>query len=95
MTLTSPHDDGVAALVADLIDRLQTIEPDFPLRVVPLRITVFTPVAQRLAREPDRARSLMIQKEAIAAWNVELDRRFDAALRDRSIVDVPLLRRPR
>lgn len=93
VTLTSPHDDRVATLVADLIDRLQAIEPNFPLRVVPLRITVFTPVAQRLAREPDRARSLAIQDEAIAAWNAELDRRFDVSLRTLPICDVPLVRR--
>ena len=95
VTLTSPHDDDVAALVADLIDRLQAIDPNFPLRVVPLRITVFTPVAQRLAREPDRARSLAIQEDAIAAWNAELGRRFDASLRSRPICDVPLARSAR
>lgn len=95
VTLTSPRDDGVAALVADLIDRLQAIDLNFPLRVVPLRITVFTPVAQRLAREPDRARSLAIQEEAIAVWNAELDRRFDASLRTRPICDVPLARSAR
>lgn len=95
VTLTSPHDDGLATLVADLIDRLQLIDTNFPLRVVPLRITVFTRVAQRLSREPDRARSLAIQEQAIAAWNAELDRRFDASLRTRPICEVPLMRSAR
>lgn len=90
VTLTSPHDDRVAAGVADLIDRLQEVDTHFPLRVVPLRIQVFTPVAQRLARDADRERSLRVQEEAIAAWSHEIERRFDPALRSRSICHVPL-----
>jgi uncharacterized Fe-S cluster-containing radical SAM superfamily protein len=90
VTLTSPHDDRVAAGVADLVDRLQEVDTHFPLRVVPLRIQVFTPVAQRLAREPDRERCLRVQEEAIAAWSHEIERRFDPALRSRSICHVPL-----
>jgi uncharacterized Fe-S cluster-containing radical SAM superfamily protein len=90
VTLTSPHSDRVAEGVADLLDRLQAIDPNFPLRVIPLRIQMFTPVAERLARDLDRERSLHIQDEAIAAWNSELQRRFDPDLRARRICDVPL-----
>lgn len=90
VTLTSPHSDHVDRGVVDLFDRLQAIDPNFPLRVVPLRIEVFTPVGQRLARDADRARSLDIQEEAIAAWNDQLARRFDASLLARRICDVPL-----
>ena len=90
VTLTSPHDDRVGAGVADLVDRLQEVDPHFPLRVVPLRIQIFTPVAQRLARDADRERSLRVQEEAIVAWNQEIERRFDSALRSRPICDLPL-----
>jgi uncharacterized Fe-S cluster-containing radical SAM superfamily protein len=90
VTLTSPHSDGVAQGVADLVDRLQAVDPNFPLRVVPLRIQVFTPVKQRLNRDTERQRSLDVQEEAIAAWRVELARRFSPELRDLSICDVPL-----
>jgi hypothetical protein len=93
VTLTSPHSDGVAEGVAILLDRLQAIDPYFPLRIVPLRIQIFTPVAQRLARDPDRERSFRVQEEAIACWNNELSRRFDLGLRSRSMSDVPLKRR--
>lgn len=93
VTLTSPHADGVVEGVADLIDRLQAVDPNLPLRVVPLRIQVFTPVEQRLAGDADRERSLRVQEEAIAAWNAELARRFDADLRARPICDIPLGRR--
>lgn len=93
VTLTSSHDDGIAQGVADLIDRLQVIEPNFPLRMIPLRIQVFTPVEQRLARDTVRERSLSVQEEAIAAWTLELERRFSPALRACAICEVPLLAR--
>ncbi|MER9758007.1 radical SAM protein [Mesorhizobium sp. M0166] len=90
VTLTSPHDDGVAQGVADLMDRLQAIDPKFPLRVIPLRIQIFTPVEQRLARHEAREKSLVVQEEAIAAWMGELERRFSPNLRALQICDVPL-----
>jgi uncharacterized Fe-S cluster-containing radical SAM superfamily protein len=90
VTLTSPYDDGVFEGVRDLIDRLEAIDPNFPLRVVPLRIQVFTPVEHRLVKDADRERSLIVQEEAIAAWNAEIERRFDEALRERPVCDVPL-----
>ncbi len=93
ITLTSPDDRAVDGGVADLVDRLQAIDPNYPLRVVPLQITVFTPVAQRLARDADRERSLVVQEQAIAAWNSELIKRFSPALRALPIGAVPLQRR--
>lgn len=90
VTLTSPHTDGVHQGVANLIDRLQAIDANFPLRVIPLRIEVFTPVEQRLARDHLRERSLVVQEEAIAAWSDELHRRFSAEDRALPICDVPL-----
>jgi uncharacterized Fe-S cluster-containing radical SAM superfamily protein len=94
VTLTSPHDDGVACGIADLMDRLQSIDPNYPLRVIPLRIQVFTPVEQRLARDDARERSLAVQEEAIATWMSELERRFSPDLRALHICDVPLRTRP-
>jgi uncharacterized Fe-S cluster-containing radical SAM superfamily protein len=90
VTLTSPHDEGVAQGVADLMDRFQAIDPNYPLRVIPLRIQVFTPVEQRLARDGTRERSLAVQEEAIAAWMEELECRFSPDLRALQICDVPL-----
>lgn len=90
VTLTSPYEDGVRQGVADLIDRLQAIDPNFPLRVIPLRIQVFTPVEQRLARDDARERSIAVQDEAIAAWMDELQHRFPAEHLTLPICDVPL-----
>lgn len=95
VTLTSPHEDKVAAGVADLMDRLQATEPNFPLRVIPLRIQVFTPVEQRLARDEMRERCFAVQEEAIAAWTSELSRRFPVELLSAPIYDVPLAGRGR
>ncbi|MDA9433527.1 radical SAM protein [Bradyrhizobium sp. CCBAU 51627] len=94
VTLTSSHDDGIAQGVADLMDRLQAIDPNYPLRVIPLQIQVFTPVEQRLARDDVRERSLAVQEEAIAAWLGQLERRFSPNLRALQICDVPLRTRP-
>jgi uncharacterized Fe-S cluster-containing radical SAM superfamily protein len=93
VTLTSSHDDGVPRGVAELVDRLQAIDSNYPLRVIPLRIVVFTPVEQRLARDALRERSLSVQEEAIAAWNSEIAKRFSSDLRALQICDVPLRRR--
>jgi uncharacterized Fe-S cluster-containing radical SAM superfamily protein len=90
ITLTSPHEDGVGQGVADLMDRLQAIDPCFPLRVVPLRIRVYTPVEQRLARDGAREKSLAVQEEAITAWTGEIERRFSPATRALPICEVPL-----
>ena len=93
VTLTSEYEDGVESGVSDLVDRLQAVDPSFPLRVVPLQIQLFSPVKRRLARHGECERSLAIQEKAVAAWNAELERRFDATLRGRSICDIPLANR--
>lgn len=90
VTLTSPYADHVTAGVADLMDRLQELDANFPLRVVPLKIQVFTPVKIRLAKHDGRERSLAIQEEAVAAWNNEMRRRFSQSARTVPICDVPL-----
>ncbi|MGD9979499.1 MAG: radical SAM protein [Hyphomonadaceae bacterium] len=90
VTLTSPFDDHVDTGVADLVDRLQALDENLPLRVVPLRIQVYTPVTKRLFSDGEREKSMVIQETAIAAWNREINARFDAALRSTDIVDVQL-----
>jgi uncharacterized Fe-S cluster-containing radical SAM superfamily protein len=94
VTLTSPYDDGVPGHVADLMDRLQAIDTNYPLRVIPLRIQMYTPVEQRLARNEAREKSLAVQEEAIATWQVELKKRFSLTQRELQICDVPLRTRP-
>lgn len=88
VTLTSPYSDGVATGVRDFVERLQELDSNLPLRVIPLQIKPFTPVKPRIRSE--HARSLEVQEEAIAAWNSELSDRFDSTLRNADITEVPL-----
>lgn len=90
VTLTSPFEDMVGSGVANLVDRLQALDENLPLRVVPLKIQAYTPVTKRLMSDGERERSMTIQDEAIAAWNAEISARFDPAMRSLEIVDVPL-----
>lgn len=88
VTLTTPCPDGIGEGVRRFVDRLQSLDPNLPLRVVPLEIRVFSPVEERL--DGTRRSSLVLQQEAVATWMDELDKRFRAPLRSTAIADVPL-----
>jgi len=90
ITLTTPSEARIDQDMADFVDRLQSISPNLPLRVVPLKIQLFTPVTDRLKRDPRRQASLVIQDRAIAAWNSEISRRFTADQRAKSISSIEL-----
>lgn len=90
VTLTSPFDDGVSDNVRNLMDRLQSIDPNFPLRVVPLRIEIYTPVEKRVNKDAEREKSLEIQEQAIEVWVEEIQKRFLKNERAKLIYDVPL-----
>jgi uncharacterized Fe-S cluster-containing radical SAM superfamily protein len=96
VTLTGPDLAATARGVPTLLDRLQALDPNLPLRVVPLSIGNFSPTREREARG-GQARfeaASAVQDAAIAIWTAELERRFSADLRTRTIVDVPLRTRP-
>jgi uncharacterized Fe-S cluster-containing radical SAM superfamily protein len=76
-TFTTPTRDRIPAKMAAFADRLQGIAEHLPLRVVPLEITVWGPVAPRM--RPDREASLLYQQDAAATWRSEMERRFTAA----------------
>lgn len=90
VTLTSPRGDGVQSAVAEFVDRLQMLDPNLPLRTVPLQIRVFSPVGARLEDNADRERSLLVQQDAIAAWNEEIEHRFSDYMRALPIAEVGL-----
>lgn len=91
VTLTSPSAENVDAGVARFVDRLQELDANLPLRVVPLEIREFSPVTGRMTDA--RRVSLDIQQRAIIVWNTELERRFDAEMRSLDIASVPLASR--
>jgi hypothetical protein len=87
-TFTGLDDNGMAGKISAFLDRLQEIDPNLPLRTVPLEVAVFSPVRGRL--DDHRERSLGVQQAAIATWNTELEQRFSADLRSRPICDAAL-----
>lgn len=85
-TFTSPNERHIEKKMADFVDMLQEkVHPNFPLRTIPLRISVFTPTAARVG--PDQRTAIEIQQIAVAAWTSELERRFDRTTLERDIMD--------
>lgn len=80
-TFTAPADEHLCHDMASFVDRLQELHSRLPLRLVPLRIETFRVVQPRVQGVHERA--LLIQEDAVAAWNDELRLRFSEA--DRSI----------
>lgn len=87
-TFTALPTAGLAGHMRNFVDRLQAIHPALPLRLVPLKIEVFTPVKTRI--DPQRARALDFQHDVHAAWRSELEQRFSVHERQRPITEVSL-----
>lgn len=88
ITLTGPSADGLPEKMARLFDRLQALDPNLPLRVIPLEIREFSPVANRMNRE--RQLSLTVQAQAIIEWQANIVARFDDSARALDITSVRL-----
>jgi uncharacterized Fe-S cluster-containing radical SAM superfamily protein len=85
-TFTTPSATDIETKMSLFVDALQDrIDPIFPLRTVPLRISVFTPTKSRLG--PEQKLALDLQKVAIEAWNKEISQRFPAEVRERKITE--------
>ncbi|MGA8706711.1 MAG: hypothetical protein WB646_06940, partial [Steroidobacteraceae bacterium] len=79
---TSPADT-----MRRLADDLQSIDDYLPLRLVPLEVSVFSPVQPRLRSA--HTESLQLQYHMVAAWQGVLAERYTATQRARAITDVP------
>ncbi len=88
VTLTTPNDTDIEIKMCRFIDRLQDLDSNLPLRVVPLEISVFSPVARRL--NDTRNSALRHQWPAVEIWQRELERRFSLSARALPICDVQL-----
>jgi uncharacterized Fe-S cluster-containing radical SAM superfamily protein len=73
-TFTAPTADGLSGLMRDFVDRLQSVHPNLPLRLVPLRVEGYGVTRSRMRPAHDLA--LRYQEEAILLWNAELAARF-------------------
>jgi uncharacterized Fe-S cluster-containing radical SAM superfamily protein len=87
-TFTSPVSDGIHRKMATFVDRLMSIHPRLPLRLVPLRIERYGVVVPRVGSEQQTA--LAVQEEAILAWNEQLSRHFTAQERRIPIPNISL-----
>lgn len=92
VTLTGPDIAAAQAGVPGLMDRLQGLHPNLPLRVTPLRIEDFTPTKDRIGKMGDERFSVArpVQEEAIRLWRAELEARFAPDLLAANVVDVPM-----
>jgi uncharacterized Fe-S cluster-containing radical SAM superfamily protein len=89
-TFTSPDSRGISQSMEQFVDRLQEISPRLPLRLVPLRIEKFAPMIGRIG--PDHEKALLVQEEAVSAWQETLAARFSKAEREPPITEVRLER---
>lgn len=85
-TFTTPEPRSLAARIASFIDRLQEIDENLPLRLVPLEVKPYTPVLERL--RPHHKRAIEIQYDAMRQWVEELSRRFDLETLKKPICDI-------
>jgi uncharacterized Fe-S cluster-containing radical SAM superfamily protein len=88
VTLTTMTLVGLRDAMARFFDRLQEVHPNLPLRTVPLRIQVFSPVRHRMSLVHEEA--LDHQERVVETFRDELQARFSSSLRSQSICDIPL-----
>ena len=88
VTMTTPSGKEIRDDMARFVDRLQRLDPNLPLRTVPLEIQIFSPVKARRLEALEQA--MVYQQWAIEAWHKELEQRFSSQERARNITEVPL-----
>ena len=87
-TFTTPTADGIKDKMARFVDRLQRLHSNLPLRLVPLKVDVYSPVAPRF--NPAGLGATKYQEAAVEAWQDELQKRFSTTERQLNITDVTL-----
>ena len=86
VTLTADDYSYIDEKMGSFVDKLQKIHPMLPLRTVPLKISIFSPVRARVS--DCHLKSLDGQYDAINAWETELQRRFSKELLSKRISDI-------
>ncbi|RJX18474.1 MAG: hypothetical protein C4575_10730 [Desulforudis sp.] len=87
-TFTTNSTIGIKKKISHFVDRLADLDPNLPLRTVPLEIIAFTPVVNRLDHQATIA--IKNQFEAIEFWKKELEIRFSSEMINKSIESIPL-----
>jgi uncharacterized Fe-S cluster-containing radical SAM superfamily protein len=87
-TFTALDEVDISLEVATFVDRLQEISVNLPLRVVPLEVSLFAPVHERMNRRYNHA--IKVQWAAVECWKAELEARFPEDLRAKPIHEIAL-----
>jgi uncharacterized Fe-S cluster-containing radical SAM superfamily protein len=88
ITLTASADTNFDYVIPKFFDSVQKINSNLPLRIVPLRITEFTPVKKRMNNIFENM--LEGQMKAIKVWNMELQNRFSKKEIETAITEINL-----
>jgi hypothetical protein len=88
VTLTAETKTDFSFTIPKFLDKIQKIHEMLPLRIVPLKISQFTPVKSRM----DDTFNDMIkgQFKALEVWQKELENRFTSAERGLQITEVTI-----
>jgi uncharacterized Fe-S cluster-containing radical SAM superfamily protein len=88
ITITTPAQEHISDDMRKFFDRIQDIDENLPLRIVPLEVQEFTPLIERLNGE--KRDSLKNQWIAVESWQKEIEARFNREQRNLNISDVLL-----
>jgi hypothetical protein len=88
ITITTPYQDRIDDDMRDFFDRIQSIDENLPLRIVPLEVQEFTPLILRL--DDSKRAALKNQWAALESWQRELEARFSSEQRALDISEVVL-----
>jgi len=88
ITLTASTQTDFASAVPKFLDRIQKIHENLPLRIIPLEITEFKPMVDRIGEEQRDA--MEGQYLAMNCWQTELEKRFTPEMRALAITEVKI-----
>jgi len=91
VTFTTDIQSNIRRRIALFIDKLQDIDENLPLRVIPLEIKPYTPTRMRM--NYSRELAIKVQYEALNYWNEEIIKRFPSDLINQPICDITYMSR--
>jgi uncharacterized Fe-S cluster-containing radical SAM superfamily protein len=86
VTLPASTTTNFKVAIAKFLDRIQAVDENYPLRIVPLRIQEFTPVVSRI--KSLQLDLLQGQQIAIEFWKEEMSKRFTLEQLNQNIANI-------
>lgn len=88
ITLTAETSTDFATVIPKFLDQLQNKNQMFPLRVIPLEVKMYHPLAPRMNHTFEDM--MKGQYPALKVWNNELEKRFTREQLNSPITEIPL-----